>query len=72
MFGKLTGLATGYLIAWAVNTPQGRKAASQLGKAAMRQFGTMERQIINSFKGGIKQDETGDGTCSSDEVQNSA
>lgn len=72
MFGKITGLAAGYLIAWTVNTPQGRKAASQLGRAAMRQLGVMERQIINSLKGGIKQDETRDGTRSQDEVQDSA
>lgn len=71
MLGKFTGIAIGYLAAWSVNTPEGRRTAAKIGRAVLRQFGAIERQIIGTIKSGVKKDERDDGERPQDETSNS-
>lgn len=57
MINKLASVVIGYGLAWAINTPQGRKAAGQLSRAALRQLGNVEKSVYNAFKkGGVHND----------------
>lgn len=50
MYKGLLGLATGYLVAWTLNTKKGRKTAINAGKTVLRQCGNLERQVTHIFK----------------------
>lgn len=47
----------GYVLAWFVHTPEGKKLAVKAGRTAMRKMAECERAIFNAWPKGSQTDE---------------